>query len=78
MTGLAAFFGVRQEGKGGLGRQVVDVRVDLLDIEQHARQRRRKIQWRVGRIVGRQDQIVGECHRGEGRVQEGLVVDVGG
>lgn len=70
--------GVLQEREGGAGGEVVDVGVDLLDVEEHARERRGEVERGVGRVVGCEDERVRERRRFEGRVEEGFVVDVRG
>ena len=78
LGGGGAGGGVGEEREGGFGAEGVDVGVDFLDVEQDAGERGGEVEGRVGGVVGRCDEGIGEGDGGEGRVEEGFVVDVGG
>lgn len=52
--------------------------VDFLGVKKNPGKGRGEIEGRVGGIVGRQDQRIGELRGGEVGREEGLVVNVGG
>lgn len=56
----------------------MDVGVDLLEVKEDAGERGGEVEGGVGGVVGCRDEGVGEGLGGEGRGEEGFVVDVGG
>lgn len=74
---LSVGLGVLQEGEGGACGEGIYMRVDLLDVEENTRERGREVERRVGGVVGCEHKRIGEGRGREGRVEEGLVVDIG-
>ena len=56
----------------------MDVGVDFLDVEEDTGERGGEVEGRVCRVVGCENEGVGEGGGGEGGIEEELVVDVGG
>jgi len=69
---------VREQGERRGGGEGVDVGVDFLDVEEHTGEGGGEVEGGIGRVVGAEDEGVGEGGGGEGGGEEELVVDVGG
>ena len=75
-AGVVLALGVGEEGQGGAGGQHIDVRVDLLNVEEDAREGGREVEGGVAGVVGGEHERIGEGGGREAGVEEGLVVDV--